>query len=186
MVDQLEDRIRVLVDPWQQLIVELSSVFFQLGPRQVPQVVVSLSDQLFRIEERVDEQTAARHLSGHPAVEASIKLSLRHLASLHSTESGPVVDSQVADAGEKDFNHTSAKIVGDEQVWVDQVQLIDEHLKHLSFVLEDRDVSVSLRLDLLLEIEWKRLLVEFAQQREALELFIPGRTILIYLVLHYA
>ena len=97
-----------------------------------------------------------------------------------------MVDSQVADAGEKDFNHTSAKIVGDEQVWVDQVQLIDEHLKHLSFVLEDRDVSVSLRLDLLLEIEWKRLLVEFAQQREALELFIPGRTILIYLVLHYA
>lgn len=97
-----------------------------------------------------------------------------------------MVDSQVAYAGEKDFNHTSAKIVGDKQVWVDQVQLIDEHFEHLSLVLEDRDVSVSLLLDLLLEIEWKRLLVESAQQSETLELLIPGWTILVYLVLHDA
>ena len=48
----------MLVNSGQQLIVKLSSIFFQLGPSQVPQIVISLSDQLFRIEEGVDKQTS--------------------------------------------------------------------------------------------------------------------------------
>ena len=70
-------------------------------------------------------------------MEASIKLSLRHLATLHPAKSRPMTDPQETYAGEKDFDHATAKVVGDKQIWVDQVKLIDKHFEHLSLVLED-------------------------------------------------
>ena len=41
----------------------------------------------------------------------------------------------------------------DEQIWVDSMQLADEDVKHLSLILEDLDVGVSLLLNFLLEIK---------------------------------
>ena len=79
MVNQLKDRLRVLEDSWQQFFVEFSSVGLELGARQMTQVVIGLSNELLCIEERVDEQAAARDLPWHPAVEALIKFALWHL-----------------------------------------------------------------------------------------------------------
>ena len=119
-------------------------------------------------------------------METSIELSLRHLATFHASESRPVADSQNAYASEKHLNDTTAKIVGNQQIRVNQVQFVDEHFEHLSLVLEYRNVGVSLLFDFLLEVEWERLLVQFPQQSKTLELFIPGWTILVYFVLHNA
>ena len=49
----------------------------------------------------------------------------------------------------------------DEQIRINGVQLVDEDFKHRSLAREHLDVRVSLLLDLLLDVEWKRLLVKF-------------------------
>ena len=66
------------------------------------------------------------------------------------------------------------------------MKLVDEHLEHLPLILEDGDVSITLLLNFLLEIERQRLLVQLSYQCEALELLISCRTILVDLVLHDA
>ena len=150
------------------------------------QIVIGLTDKLLRVQERVNEEATARHLPWHPAMEARIELSLRHLSTLHTAQTRPVVDPEVADASKQHFDHAAAQVVGDEQIRVDQMQLVDEHFKHLPLILEYFNIRVSLLFDLLLQIEWQRLLVKFSQQSEALELLISRWAILIDLILHDA
>ena len=92
-------------------------------------------------------------------MEARIELSLRHLSTLHTAQTRPVVDPEVADASKQHFDNAAAQVVGDEQIRVDQMQLVDEHFKHLPLILEYLNIRVSLLFDLLLQIEWQRLLV---------------------------
>ena len=66
------------------------------------------------------------------------------------------------------------------------MHLIDKHLEHLLFILEDENVRVSLLLNLLLEVEGQRLLIEFTEQCETLELRVFSRAVLIDLVLNDA
>ena len=66
------------------------------------------------------------------------------------------------------------------------MQLVDEHIEHLLFSLENRDVGIFLLLDFLLQIEGQRLLIEFSEQSETLEVLISGRSILVNLVLDNA
>ena len=94
-----------------------------------------------------------------------------------------MVNPQEGDARQQDLNHATAEVVGDKQIWVDQVELIDEHLQHLLLCLEDLDVGIALLLNLLLQVEGKRLLVELAQEGEALELVLCRGAVLVYLAL---
>ena len=66
------------------------------------------------------------------------------------------------------------------------MKLVNEHFEHLPLILEDGDISITLLLDFLLEIERQRLLVQLSYQSEALELLISCWTILVDLVLYDA
>jgi len=176
----------VLINSRQKLVIKISSFLLQLSAGQVTQVVVGLANQLLGVQECVNEQAATTDLPWHPTVEPSVELSLWHLSSLHATKTRPVIDPQVADPCKQDFDHAAAKVVRDQQIWIDQMQLVDEHLEHLALVLEYLNVSVSLLLDLLLQIERQWLRVQLPQQCEALEFFISRGAILINLVLHDA
>ena len=70
-------------------------------------------------------------------------------------------DPQELDACKKDFDDIRAETVCDEQIRINGVQLVDEDFKHRSLTREHLDVRFSLLLDLLLDVEWKRLLVKF-------------------------
>lgn len=150
------------------------------------QVVVGFPDELFGVEESVDQQATARDLPRHPAVETGIELSLRHLSTLHATQPGPVVDPQVRNSCKQDFYYATAEVVRNEEVGVDQMQLVDESLEHLLLRLEDLNVGVFLLLHFLLEVERQRLLIKLPEHGETLELFLAGRPILINLVLNDA
>lgn len=176
----------MLINPRQELVIKIAPVLLQLSASQVTQVVVGLTNQLLGIQKCVNEQAAAADLPWHPTVEPSIELSLGHLSSLHATQTRPVIDPQVADPCKQDFYYAAAKVVRNEQIWINQMQLVDEHLEHLALILKDLNVGVSLLLDLLLQVERQRLRVKLPQQSEALEFFISRRAILIDLVLHDA
>ena len=60
----------MLVDPGQQFIIKLSSIFLELGARQMTQIIICFADQLLRVQERVNEEAAAGDLPRHPAMEA--------------------------------------------------------------------------------------------------------------------
>ena len=93
MVHQLEDGLRVLEYPGEQLLVKVTPVFLELCPRQMAQIVVRLPDELLCIEEGVDEEAATGDLTWHPAAEALIKFALGHRLALQSTKSRPVCNS---------------------------------------------------------------------------------------------
>ncbi len=40
-------------------------------------------------------------------------------------------NSQERYSCQKDFNHTSTEVVSNKEVWINDVQFVDEHLKHL-------------------------------------------------------
>ena len=86
-------------------------------------------------------------------MEARVELALRHATTLHSAEARPVGDSKIRDPSQQDLDDAAAQVVRDEQIRVDQVQLADETVKHLTFGLEDLDIGVSLLLNFLLEVE---------------------------------
>ena len=86
-------------------------------------------------------------------MEARVELALRHATTLHSAKAGPVCDSKIRDPSQQDLDNAAAQIVRDEQIRVDQVQLADETVKHLTLGLEDLDIGVSLLLNFLLEVE---------------------------------
>ena len=150
------------------------------------QIVVGLSNKFFRIEESVHQKTAAANLPRQPAMEARVELALWHLGALHAAEPRPVVDPEVRNPRQQHLDDTTAQIVRNEEVRVDQMQLADECLQHLTLVLEDRDIGVLPVLDFLLQIERQWLLVEFSEQGERLESFLTRRSILVNLVLHNA
>ena len=52
--------------------------------------------------------------------------------------------------------------MGHKKVRIDQGKPVDEVIEHCLLVLEDRNVRVSFLLDLLLQVKWKRLLVELS------------------------
>ena len=97
-----------------------------------------------------------------------------------------MVDPEVRDSRQQHLDDRTAQIVRNEEVRVDQMQLADECLQHLTLVLEDRDIGVFPVLDFLLQIKRQWLLVEFSEQGEGLESFLTRRSILINLVLHDA
>ena len=66
------------------------------------------------------------------------------------------------------------------------MHLVDKHLEHLLFILENENVRVSLLLNLLLEVEGQGLLIEFTEQCKTLELRVFSRAVLIDLVLNDA
>ena len=123
------------------------------------QVIICFTDELFCIEESIHEETAARNLSGHPAVEACIKFALRHLGTFHPAKSRPVVDPEVRNTRQKHFNHTSTKVVRHQEIWVDQVKLVDEVFEHLLLSLEDLYVRVPFLFDFLRQVKGQWLLV---------------------------
>jgi hypothetical protein len=63
-----------------------------------------------------------------------------------------VVDLEHADAIQQDLDDTAAEVVGDQQVRVKLVQLIDECFEHHSFVLKDTDVRMPFLFDPVLEV----------------------------------
>lgn len=70
-----------------------------------------------------------------------------------------MIDPKVADPRKQDFDDTAAKIVGDQKIGINQMQLVDEHLKHLALILEHGDICVLSLFYLLLEVMGERLLV---------------------------
>ena len=74
-----------------------------------------------------------------------------------------------------------------QQIWIDEVHLVDQHFKHLTLIREDLNVGVCLPLSqLCLKIVGKRLLVKLAQECEATEFVFLGRPVLIHFVLDNA
>ena len=59
VIHKLENGVRVLENPRQQLIIKFSSLLLQLSACQVTQIVISLPDQLLGIEESVNEEATA-------------------------------------------------------------------------------------------------------------------------------
>ena len=121
MIHELEDRLRVLIDTRQQFIIELATSTLQLCARKVTQIVVGLSNKFFRIEESVHQKTAAANLPRQPAMEARVKLALWHLGALHAAEPRPVVDPEVRNPRQQHLDDTTAQIVRNEEVRVDQM-----------------------------------------------------------------
>ena len=101
----------MLVDPGKQVIVEVTTILLQLSASQMAQVIVSLSNKLFSIEESINEKTSTRDLSWHPTVEARIKLALRHSATLYTSESRPMTDAKICDTRKQHLNHATAEVV---------------------------------------------------------------------------
>ena len=76
--------------------------------------------------------------------------------------------------------------MGHQQVWVDRVELVDEHLQHWSLALEHMYVRLLLCSDLRLHVMRKRLLVKLPDQGEALEILVLGRPVLVDTVVNDA
>ena len=73
--------------------------------------------------------------------------------------------------------------MGDKQVRINRVKPVDKDLEHGPFALEYLDVRSFLLFDLLLNVEWKWLLVKFPEQSETLEILIFRWSILINVIL---
>ena len=54
VIDELEDRLRVLIDSRQQLIIKITTLALQLRACQVTQVIIGLTDQFLGVQERID------------------------------------------------------------------------------------------------------------------------------------
>lgn len=72
--------------------------------------------------------------------------------------------------------------MSNQQIRINQVNLVNESLKHLFLILKDYHVRLAL-FCLLLCVKWDRNLIEFADKCKVLELFLHRRTILIYFAL---
>jgi hypothetical protein len=112
VMGQLEDSLRSLVNPWQEIVIEISPFTLQLGLCQMSKVILGLSDQFFGIEESVNEKTSTRDLSWNPTVHGAVKLPLRHGGTLHSTEAGPVTDPEELYPRQEHLNHVTTQVVG--------------------------------------------------------------------------
>ena len=121
VIHELEDRLRMLIDTRQQFIIELATSTLQLCARKVTQIVVGLSNKFFRIEESVHQKTAAANLPRQPAVEARVELALWHLGALHAAEPRPVVDPEVRNPRQQHLDDTTAQVVRNEEVRVNQM-----------------------------------------------------------------
>lgn len=92
-------------------------------------------------------------------------------------------DAQELYSCQKDLNQASTKVVSNKKVWVDDVEFVDEHLKHLLLSIVH---SGCLAFDLLVDVKGQRKLVQLAHESKRLELFIVGGSVLLNFVLNNA
>ena len=97
MISQLEQSVAGDIELRQQVVVELIASLFQLHLGQVSEVVVGLSDEFLRGQERIDQESPAGHLSRDPlgaaiGATARVEFLRGHVLLLQAANPGPVVD----------------------------------------------------------------------------------------------